>query len=87
MVCSSTPNSPPIQRSEVCYCKVKLFRDHGVERKFSNDVALVQKTVGKLKQQMAQVEAGLKDYGSKRNRSDLVVTKGKNLLTRYRSID
>ncbi|KAJ5634277.1 hypothetical protein N7528_002119 [Penicillium herquei] len=43
---------------EVCYCKVKLFRDHGAERKLSNDIAHVKKTIEKLKQQVAQVEMG-----------------------------
>merc|ERR1712230_114832 len=54
--------------SEICYCKVKLFRDHGAERKLSNDVAHVKKTIDKLKQQIAQIEAGIKDHG-KRKRS------------------
>ncbi|KAJ5674122.1 hypothetical protein N7462_009561 [Penicillium macrosclerotiorum] len=43
---------------EVCYCKVKLFRDHGAERKLSNDIAHVKKTIEKLKQQIAQAEMG-----------------------------
>ena len=54
--------------AELCYCKVKLFRDHGAERKLSNDVAHVKKTIDKLKQQIAQVESGMKDFG-KRKRS------------------
>lgn len=54
--------------SEVCFCKVKLFRDHGAERKLSNDVAHVKKTIDKLKQQITQAESGLKDF-SKRRRS------------------
>jgi hypothetical protein len=63
------PGSPPESSlAELCYCKVKLFRDHGAERKLSNDVAHVKKTIDKLKQQIAQVESGMKDYG-KRKRS------------------
>ncbi|KAH6677427.1 CP2 transcription factor [Halenospora varia] len=54
--------------SEVAFCKVKLFRDHGAERKLSNDVAHVKKTIDKLKQQIAQAETGMKDFG-KRKRS------------------
>lgn len=54
--------------AEVCYCKVKLFRDHGAERKLSNDVAHVKKTIDKLNQQIAQVESGVRDLG-KRKRS------------------
>ena len=54
--------------AEVSYCKVKLFRDHGAERKLSNDVAHVKKTIDKLKQQISQMEAGIKD-SNKRKRS------------------
>jgi len=46
------------QEAEVAYCRVKLFRDHGAERKLSNDVAHVKKTIEKLKQQIAQAEMG-----------------------------
>lgn len=62
--------SPPASdtTAEICYCKVKLFRDHGAERKLSNDVAHVRKTIEKLKQQIAQAESGMKDFG-KRKRS------------------
>lgn len=58
--------SPPDAVPEVCYCKVKLFRDHGAERKLSNDVAHVKKSIDKLKQQIAQAESGLKDFKRKR---------------------
>jgi hypothetical protein len=46
------------REAEVAYCRVKLFRDHGAERKLSNDVAHVKKTIEKLKQQIAQAEVG-----------------------------
>ena len=74
MISSATPDSPPGPISEVCYCKVKLFRDHGAERKLSNDVAHVKKTIDKLNQQIAQVESGMKDFG-KRKRSNSIVGK------------
>ena len=63
-----TPDSPQVPSSEVCFCKVKLFRDHGAERKLSNDVAHIKKTIDKLKQQITQVENGVKEVG-KRKRS------------------
>ncbi|KAI0154702.1 CP2 transcription factor-domain-containing protein [Xylariaceae sp. FL1272] len=66
---------PPDTISDLCYCKVKLFRDHGAERKLSNDVAHVKKTIDKLKQQIAQAESGGKDFG-KRKRGG--VTKGQD---------
>lgn len=68
IISSGTPDSPPGPTSEVCFCKVKLFRDHGAERKLSNDVAHIKKTIDKLKQQIAQVESGVKEVG-KRKRS------------------
>lgn len=69
--------TPPAQDgpSEICYCKVKLFRDHGAERKLSNDVAHVKKTIDKLKQQIAQAESGMKDFG-KRKRGTKGSTEG-----------
>lgn len=57
--------------SEVAYCKVKLFRDHGAERKLSNDVAHVKKTIDKLKQQISQAETGMKDFGKRKRNSDM----------------
>ena len=68
IISSGTPDTPPGPTAEVCFCKVKLFRDHGAERKLSNDIAHIKKTIDKLKQQIAQVENGAKD-GSKRKRS------------------
>lgn len=60
--------SPDPAAVEICYCKVKLFRDHGAERKLANDVQHVKKTIDKLKQQIAQAESGMKDF-NKRKRS------------------
>ncbi|KAK4157685.1 Grainyhead-like protein 2 [Chaetomidium leptoderma] len=72
--------SPPADSNaaaEICYCKVKLFRDHGAERKLSNDVAHVRKTIDKLKQQIAQAESGMKDFG-KRKRAGGPQAKGQS---------
>lgn len=59
---------------EMCYCKVKLFRDHGAERKLSNDIAQVKKTIEKLNQQIAQAEGG-SGFG-KRKRGSALTVKG-----------
>lgn len=64
-IASGSPRSSP-EYSEVAYCKVKLFRDHGAERKLSNDVAHVKKTIDKLKQQITQAETGMKDFGKRK---------------------
>lgn len=66
---SGTPESMPGAEAEVCFCKVKLFRDHGAERKLSNDIAHIKKTIEKIKHQISQVEHGIKDSG-KRKRND-----------------
>lgn len=58
--------------SENVYCKVKLFRDHGAERKLANDVAHVKKSIDKLKHQIVQVEAGVKDSGRRKRKSILL---------------
>lgn len=73
----SSPTAAPSenQAAEICYCKVKLFRDHGAERKLSNDVAHVKKSIDKLKQQIAQAESGMKDF-SKRKRGSAAQNKG-----------
>ncbi|KAI0439553.1 CP2 transcription factor-domain-containing protein [Xylaria telfairii] len=65
-VISTAESLPPDPFSEICYCKVKLFRDHGAERKLSNDIAHVKKTVDKLRQQISQAENGGKDFGKRK---------------------
>lgn len=66
----------PNPQSEVCYCKVKLFRDHGAERKLSNDVAHVKKTIDKLTQQVAQIESGMRDLGKRKRAGSMTKTTG-----------
>jgi CP2 transcription factor len=68
MIMPSPTESSLAGDAEVCFSKVKLFRDHGAERKLSNDVAHVKKTIEKLKQQLSQAESGLATFG-KRKRS------------------
>lgn len=73
--------SPPADTNtapEICYCKVKLFRDHGAERKLSNDVAHIRKTIDKLKQQIAQAESGMKDFGKRKRTGGGSQIKGQN---------
>ncbi|KAL9615566.1 MAG: hypothetical protein Q9167_000079 [Letrouitia subvulpina] len=77
VIFSGTPDSPATTSSEVSFCKVKLFRDHGAERKLSNDVAHIKKMMDKISQQIAQVESGRKDAG-KRKRSGSMAQCGSN---------
>jgi len=69
-----TVDSMSSNEPEVCFSKVKLFRDHGAERKLSNDVAHVKKTIEKLKQQIAQAEAGLGNAGKRRRSGSMART-------------
>ncbi|GJN87004.1 hypothetical protein PLIIFM63780_010586 [Purpureocillium lilacinum] len=64
-----SPSPAPDTSPETCFCKVKLFRDHGAERKLSNDVAHIKKSIDKLKQQLAQLESGMKDFGKRKRHS------------------
>lgn len=74
---SGSPQSPP-EQPEVCFCKVKLFRDHGAERKLANDILHVKKTIEKLRQQANQVEGtGMKIFGKKNKKEEEVARPGK----------
>ncbi|EER26334.1 hypothetical protein D8B26_003303 [Coccidioides posadasii str. Silveira] len=75
-VIATSSSEPPLGDSpEVCYCKVKLFRDHGAERKLSNDVAHIKKLMEKIKQQITQAEIGSANF-DKRKRSCSISSKG-----------
>ena len=63
MIIPSSTESSFAEEPEICFSKIKLFRDHGAERKLSNDVAYVKKTIEKLKQQISQTESGLVTSG------------------------
>lgn len=62
--------------AEVCYCQVKLFRDHGAERKLSNDVAHVKKTIEKLRQQIVQAEMGGGNNGKRKRANASIAFNG-----------
>lgn len=47
-------NTEPHYQPEVCFCKIRVFRDHGAERKLSNDVTNVQKRIQKLNEKAAK---------------------------------
>lgn len=64
------------QEAELNFCQVKLFRDHGAERKLSNDVAHVKKTIEKLKQQIVQAELGGGNNGKRKRTNASVAFNG-----------
>jgi hypothetical protein len=53
---------------EVCYCRVKLFRDHGAERKLSNDISHLKKTIERLQQRIPQAQTD--SHSKKRKRTN-----------------
>lgn len=67
---SSTSGMGEAPGVELCYCKVKLFRDHGAERKSSNDLAHVNRTIERLENQIAEIESGV--GSAKRKRGNTV---------------
>ena len=76
MIMPSGTESSLAGEPEVCFSKVKLFRDHGAERKLSNDVAHVKKTIEKLKQQINQAEAGMGGFGKRKRSGSMVKSVG-----------
>jgi hypothetical protein len=53
---SSDSNLTSVSASELAYCKIKLFRDKGAERKLANDRLHVEQALQKLDQQIQQLE-------------------------------
>jgi len=54
---------------EVCFCEVRLLRDHGAERKHKNNIAHVNKVIDKLKQQIAEVETKMNRLEKEKHRA------------------
>jgi hypothetical protein len=65
-VVSTSSRLDCLEVPEICFCGVKLFRDHGAERKLSNDIEQVRKTIDKLQQKITQIETGMKNSGKRR---------------------
>jgi hypothetical protein len=62
--------------TEMCYCVVKLFRDHGAERKSSNDRTHAKKRIEKLNKQIIDEMTGATFDRRSRNNS---LVNGENL--------
>jgi hypothetical protein len=59
-----TPHTSSSNEPEVCHSKVRIFRDHGAERKLLNDLALGKRAIEKLRRPIART--------GKRKRSSLL---------------
>ena len=61
---NDTSNSLSGPTAEICFCKIKLFRFHGAERKLSNDTVHIKKLIDETKQQISSVENDDKNTGT-----------------------
>ncbi|KAJ5109619.1 CP2 transcription factor [Penicillium argentinense] len=70
-LCSKTEQLNFLQdrESEICFCKVKLFRDHGAERKLANDATITRKKIERLKKMLEKSEGP--EPQNKRKRSSI----------------
>ncbi|KAJ5946417.1 hypothetical protein N7454_003256 [Penicillium verhagenii] len=57
-----------VDEPELCYCVVKLFRDHGAERKSSNDKTYIMRRIEKLNKQIRCRDTGA--HVDRRTRKD-----------------
>lgn len=57
--------------SEMCYCKVKLFRDHGAGRKLHSDITHTNKSITKLRRETAISEIETDNQLGKRKRGSI----------------
>ncbi|KAJ5378189.1 transcriptional regulator family: Grainyhead/CP2 [Penicillium cataractarum] len=62
---------------EICFCNIRVFRDHGAERKLSNDITNIQKRIQKLTEQIGKTV--LHEPPKKRKRGS-VAAKNRNEL-------
>ena len=62
-----SPQHSSTNEPEVCFSKVKVFRNHGAERKLSSDAVQVKKTIEKLKRQILQAEQGWGDSAKRKH--------------------
>ncbi|KAJ5894140.1 hypothetical protein N7495_005831 [Penicillium taxi] len=65
-----------LREAELCYCQIQLFRDHGAERKLSNDVTRLRKRIEKLSTKMEKPQM---TGSKKRKRSNITSTRGNSL--------
>jgi hypothetical protein len=73
-VVSTLSRHDSLEVPEICFCGVKLFRDHGAERKLSNDIERVRKTIDKLQQEITQIETGMKNSGKGRRTGSIAAS-------------
>lgn len=64
---SSSRPEPTVQTD---YCLVKLFRDHGAERKQASDAALVTRSIDKIQQWILQTQSNLQGLDDRKQAAE-----------------
>lgn len=64
-LCAKTETDMP-DTAEMSFCIVKLFRDHGAERKMFNDVSQLKRAIEKRKQDFVKVQGGSDSLGKRK---------------------
>jgi hypothetical protein len=73
-LCAKTETITP-GPAEISYCKVKLFREHGAERKMFNDVSQLKRAIERRRQDFAKAESGGEHLGKRKRGSRSVLYK------------
>ncbi|KAJ5300175.1 hypothetical protein PENANT_c201G06336 [Penicillium antarcticum] len=64
-LCAKT-EAVTLNRAEISYCKVKLFREHGAERKMFNEVSQLKRAIVRCRQDFVKAENGGEDIGKRK---------------------
>ncbi|KAJ5924295.1 hypothetical protein N7466_008482 [Penicillium verhagenii] len=75
-LCAKTETSIP-GTAELSFCYVKLFRDHGAERKMFNDVSQLKRAIEKRKEDFAKADSG-DNLGKRKRGNRSVYTSDRN---------
>lgn len=59
--------------AELCYCKVKVFRDHGAERKMFTDVSQLKRAIERRKLKYLKNDSGGDNLGKRKRDSAFVI--------------
>ncbi|KAJ5909021.1 hypothetical protein N7495_001703 [Penicillium taxi] len=79
-LCAKTETEAP-DTAELSFCKVKLFRDHGAERRMFNDVSQLKRAIEKRKADFDKAESGSDSLGKRKRGSISAVDESERDIT------
>ncbi|KAF7596994.1 transcription factor [Aspergillus hancockii] len=68
MISPQPPQQELGPQAEICYCRVKVFRDHGAERKQANDIEHIKKSIQRVEKQINRSECEGSANGKRQKR-------------------